>query len=80
MDNTTELLVILMEECAEVSQEASKVIRFGNPHTALMKELGDLLCMIRLTQSRFGISDEDLNNYASLKREKLKTFSSLIPK
>ena len=75
-----ELLVILMEECAEVSQAASKMIRFDKTHDELARELGDLLCMIRLTQSRFGISDEDLNNYASLKREKLKVYSSLIPK
>lgn len=75
-----ELLVILMEECAEVSQAASKMIRFDKSHGELARELGDLLCMIRLAQSRFGISDEDLNHYASLKREKLKVYSSLIPK
>ena len=80
MDNKTELLVILMEECAEVSQAASKMIRFDKTHDELSRELGDLLCMIRLTQSRSGISDEDLNHYALLKRNKLKTYSSLIPK
>lgn len=54
-----ELLTILIEECAEVIQAATKIKRFGfdstnmeeNPSTnfiALSKELGDLTAMIEL--------------------------------
>ena len=56
--NCDELLVILQEECAEVTQVISKIHRFGlynfNPITEehnnnlLHKEVGDLLCMIEL--------------------------------
>ena len=41
-DYQEELLIILMEECAEVAQACSKVLRFGNDYDDLEKELGDL--------------------------------------
>lgn len=52
---TDELLVILMEECAEVIQAASKCLRFGftryqpeygNNDKVLAAEIGDLLAMV----------------------------------
>jgi len=63
MDRTEELLLILAEECAEVSQAATKCIRFGmgswNPWTdsktnpvsnreKLEQELGDFMAMFKL--------------------------------
>ena len=76
-----ELLVILMEECAEVTQEASKLIRFGeNPENLdrFEKEVGDLYCMIDLLHANDMISFTRLDEYAQAKYEKLKEFSNLI--
>lgn len=81
-----ELLTVLMEECAEVIQEASKIIRFGrdneyNGETAvqrLEKELGDLQCMIDLLHANDMISYDKLDEYADAKYQKLKTWSNLV--
>ena len=86
LDYQHELLVILMEECAEVIQEASKIIRFGedneyNGETALQrleKELGDLQCMIELLHSADMVSSTKLDIYADEKYEKLKKWSNLV--
>lgn len=82
MNQTEELLVILMEECAEVQQEASKLIRFGSETWAdvlnFEKEIGDLMCMVALCQ-KAGLIDEDaVMQAADAKREKLKKWSNLI--
>ena len=82
MNHNEELLVILMEECAEVQQEASKLIRFGSDTWAdvlnFEKEIGDLMCMIALCQDA-GLIDEDaVLEAAEAKREKLKKWSNLL--
>jgi len=83
-----ELLVILQEECAEVSQVVSKIHRYGlysyNPIThesndkLLHKEVGDLLCMIDLCIEQNILSAEVLNEQKLKKREKLKTWSNVL--
>ena len=76
-----ELLTVTMEECAEVTQACSKVIRFGSSLKnldSLEKEIGDLLCMLDLVQQYDLISWSRVENYAEAKREKLKKFSNLI--
>jgi len=73
-----ELLVILMEECAEVTQEASKLIRFGHSDfDRIEKELGDLLCMVELMCRRDMIDSSVLMDHIDAKKEKLKEWSSL---
>ena len=82
MNQKEELLVILMEECAEVQQEASKLIRFGSETWAdvlnFEKEIGDLLCMIDLCHKQGLISEDSIIQAAEAKREKLKRWSNLI--
>jgi NTP pyrophosphatase (non-canonical NTP hydrolase) len=76
-----ELLTILMEECGEVIQAASKIIRFGADEVNLEnleKELGDLYCMIDLLHSNDMVSFTNLDEYANAKYEKLKEWSNLI--
>ena len=80
MDVKTETLVILMEECGEVIQEASKIMRFGNDASKLTKELGDLQFMINLTANHLGIDSVSIGVYANEKRDKLKKYSDLIDK
>ena len=67
-----------MEECGEVIQEASKIMRFGNDASKLTKELGDLQMMINLTANHLGIDSVSIGVYANEKREKLKKYSDLI--
>ena len=69
-----------MEECGEVIQEASKIMRFGNDASKLTKELGDLQFMINLTANHLGIDSVSIGVYANEKRDKLKKYSDLIDK
>jgi len=82
MTRNEELLVILMEECAEVQQEASKLIRFGSDTWAdvlnFEKEIGDLLCMIDLCHKQGLISEDAIIQAAEAKYEKLKKWSNLL--
>ena len=78
MDIKTETLVILMEECGEVIQECSKILRFGNDSDKLHKELGDLICMIKLTEDNLNLDFNKTFEYSSDKYQKLKSWSNLV--
>lgn len=86
MTRREEILTILMEECAEVIVEASKIKRFGESsvyegETALNKlekELGDLWCLIDLLHGEDMISYTKLDEYANAKHEKLKVYSDIF--
>jgi len=80
IDEKEELLVIFMEECAEASVEASKVIRFGRNDEevgSLAREVGDLVCMINLLEEYGLINRNQINKYSLDKKEKLKKWSNL---
>lgn len=78
MDQTQELLTILMEEAAEVTVEASKIIRFQpSGYQTLESEIGDLMCMIELIAENGFIDMENVAMCAAAKREKLKKWSNL---
>ena len=87
MTRREEILTILMEECAEVIVAASKIKRFGessvwNNETALdslEKELGDLQCIIDLLHSEDMVSYTKMDEYSSMKHEKLRKWSNLFP-
>ena len=72
-----ELLTIMMEECAEVIVECSKIIRFGNDGSSLAKELGDLQAMVELAQKSDIISYTEIEDQIPHKMEKLKKYSDL---
>ena len=80
MTRKEQILLILMEECAEVAQRASKCIRFGGVDNdkALEKEIGDLLCMTDLLSEDSVIDYTLCHEQAEVKREKLKKFSSIF--
>ena len=77
----SEMLTILMEECAEVTIEASKLIRFGcgskENLERLEKEVGDLMCMIDLLHAHDMISWTNVDEYSNAKYNKLKQYSTL---
>lgn len=82
MDKKTETLVILMEECGEVIQECSKILRFGNGDEGmterLHKELGDLFCMIKLTEDNLNLDMNKTFEYSTNKYNKLRSWSNLV--
>ena len=78
MDKKTETLVILMEECGEVIQECSKILRFGNSPEKLHKELGDLFCMIKLTEDNLNLDFNKTFEYSTDKYNKLRSWSNLV--
>lgn len=75
-----ESLIILAEECAEVQQVISKILRFG-PEEANIKnleeEIGDIIAMMTII-SHHGIIDSDMvMNRVPIKLKKLKKYSNI---
>lgn len=82
MNRTEEILLILMEECAEVIQAISKIKRFGmsDNQAQLKKELADLQCMIELVYE-FDVVPTNYEERLDLifqKRQKLKQYSRIF--
>lgn len=87
-DQTTEIMHILQEECAEVIQAISKCQRFGmhnyKPGTdktnlqQLQEELGDVMAMIELlVDQKIGLDDWTITQAKVGKFEKLKKWSTI---
>ena len=85
---TNEALVILQEECAEVTQAISKIFRFGmdakhpnedrNNRQRLEEELGDLVCMVGLLINQNIVNESNVEKAAEMKLKKLKTWSNIF--
>ena len=83
-DYEKEILTILIEECAEVQQRATKSIRFGifekqpsqelNNSERLGLEVGDLLHMITLCTDLKMISEEHIQEGIETKQKKLQRY------
>ena len=82
MNKRDELYVITMEECGELVQACSKVIRKGKllpqERRKLIEEAGDVLCMLELLVEHGVMTQHDLDERVQVKRSKLKKWSSLI--
>lgn len=80
MNRREELLVITMEECAEVSQACSKMLRFNEQidYENLQDEIGDLMCMVELLKEQGIVTNTQIAKRMEVKREKLKKWSSLF--
>jgi len=87
-EQTKELLLILQEECAEVTQAVSKCMRFGPDQmkpgknrtniNMLEEEIGDLFAMVELlTDLNIGVSNDGIEQAKKNKFEKLKKWSNL---
>jgi NTP pyrophosphatase (non-canonical NTP hydrolase) len=87
-EDTREVLLILQEECAEVTQAISKCFRFGPDQmkpgkdrtniNMLEEEIGDLFAMVELlTDLNVGVTVEGVQQAKMKKFEKLKTWSNL---
>ena len=87
---THEALIIAAEECAEVTQQICKIIRFGldTPYLTagdgttnreqLEKEVGDLICMIDILFEQGIIDSNNVTRAEIVKREKLAKWSRLF--
>ena len=76
-----ECLVVASEECAELTKECMKILRFGiddEKRKNLISEMGDVQCMLDLLGDHLDISGEEILTAATAKREKLKKWSNLI--
>lgn len=83
LDKLQQLLVITMEECGELTQACSKVLRVGSMERSdvidnLRSELGDVYCMLELMVKHNITTWDDLHNRAKYKTERLKKWSNLI--
>ena len=80
MNKRQEMLVITMEECAELSQACSKLIRFEDDRSEqdvanLQDEIGDVMCMIDIMKHSGLVSEEQIEERKKVKKEKLMKWS-----
>ena len=80
MEKLTELMIITMEECGELTQACSKVLRTDfKDHTLqdLKQEVADVVCMIELMKKNGLVNDADIVQGIQNKMEKLEIYSNL---
>ena len=81
-----EIMLIAQEECAEVTQAISKVVRFGfdsmhkgqDNRTRLEEEVGDLMCMIDLMIEHGIVSEAAVMTAKHEKMAKLEQWSNIV--
>ena len=88
MDKITQLMIITMEECGELTQVCSKLLR--KRHTdkeisaetigKLTSEVADVMTMIELMTEHGLVKHDDIVDGIERKRDKLRRWSDLIPK
>jgi NTP pyrophosphatase (non-canonical NTP hydrolase) len=80
VDKIEEIFTITQEECGELVQVISKVRRFGmdSNRDHLIKEVGDVWCMIDLMLENNIITKEELDVAKQSKREKLTVWSKIF--
>lgn len=81
MKKREELLIITAEECGELIQACSKVIR-SNGETKYLKnlqdEVGDVVCMIEILIANDLVTEEQIADRVKEKKQKLKKWSLLF--
>ena len=80
MEKLTELMIITMEECGELTQACSKVLRTDFKDHALQdlkQEVADVVCMIELMKKNGLVNDADIVQGIQNKMEKLEIYSTL---
>ena len=73
-------MVITMEECGELTQACSKVLRTDFKDHALQdlkQEVADVVCMIELMKKNGLVDDSDIVQGIQNKMEKLEIYSNL---
>ena len=73
-------MIITMEECGELTQACSKVLRTDfkdHPLQDLKQEVADVVCMIELMKKNGLVNDADIVQGIQNKMEKLEIYSNL---
>ena len=73
-------MIITMEECGELTQACSKVLRTDFKDHALQylkQEVADVVCMIELMKKNGLVDDSDIVQGIQNKMEKLEIYSNL---
>lgn len=88
INNIQQLMAITAEECGELTQVCMKILRKYDTldgvnsdekwQTSLVEEVGDVLCMIELMVEHGLVTHEEIEARATVKREKLKKWSTLV--
>lgn len=81
MNKEHEAFVITMEECGELTQACSKMIRSGGKKKYLKNlqdEAGDVLAMIEILKNMGFLCEDLLQARVAYKKEKLKLYSGLF--
>ena len=81
-----QLMIITAEECGELTQRCSKIIRKykdfneiqDDQRNKLLEEAGDVYCMIDLMTEHGVLDWKHIYARSSAKKDKLKTWSDLI--
>jgi len=81
-----QLMIITAEECGELTQRCSKIIRKyatieeieEEQRQKFVDEAGDVLCMLELLVAHKITNWEELRHRVSVKQDKLKTWSNLV--
>ena len=76
-----ESLIVLAEECAEVQQAVSKLLRFGMEDSKNIKqlenEIGDVLAMLSILDYHGYIDSDKVMKRVPIKLRKLKKWSNI---
>ena len=83
-----QLMIITAEECGELTQRCSKILRKydsidqieEDQRVKLVEEIGDVHCMIELMVGHRITDWRELHDRSDYKKEKLKKWSTLIDK
>ena len=86
LNKLQQLMIITAEECGELTQRCSKIVRKystsdqieEDQRAKLLEEAGDVLCMIELMVENGILTNEQLGDRVNVKRHKLKIWSDLI--
>jgi len=81
MKKVEEMLVITMEECGELTQACSKVIRTkgrAKYRRNLRDEIGDVMCMIEILKMSGMVTEEQIQERMKEKKKKLEKWSNIF--
>ena len=84
LDQRQQLMVVTMEECGELVQACSKILRRKELYEDtkegknLKDEIGDVYTMLKLMVEHDVVSWDELEKRDEFKRQKLKKWSDLI--
>lgn len=76
-----QLMILTMEECGELTQACSKIMRHGfgkKQRKNFIEEIGDVQCMIELLQEYDYILYTEIEERIKVKRAKLSEWSDLV--